>query len=71
MLVVGVPRHGLIGYRLVWWQVIDRERLAEMGLAQLAHAQQIPAARGLIVDREGLILATSLPPSRSSRPRRR
>src|SRR3990172_3024716 len=30
-----------------------------MGLAQLAHAQQIPATRGLILDREGLILATS------------
>jgi cell division protein FtsI/penicillin-binding protein 2 len=60
MLVVTTLVVGLIGYRLVWWQVIDRERLAEMGQAQLAHAQQIPATRGLILDREGLILATSL-----------
>ncbi|HET9497837.1 MAG TPA: penicillin-binding protein 2 [Candidatus Limnocylindria bacterium] len=60
MLVVMVLVAGLIGYRLVWWQVIDRERLANIGLAQLAHVQQIPAARGLILDREGLILATSL-----------
>ena len=60
MLVLASLVAGVIGYRLVWWQVIDRERLAEMGLAQLAHAQQIPAARGLILDREGLILATSM-----------
>ena len=61
MLVAASLVAGLIGYRLVWWQVVDRERLAEMGLAQLAHAQQIPATRGLIVDRSGLILATSTP----------
>jgi cell division protein FtsI/penicillin-binding protein 2 len=60
MLVVASLVASVIGYRLVWWQVIDREHLAEMGLAQLAHAQQIPAARGLILDREGLILATSM-----------
>jgi cell division protein FtsI/penicillin-binding protein 2 len=60
MLVVVVLVAGLIGYRLVWWQVIERERLAAMGMAQLAHAQQIPATRGLILDRDGLILATSL-----------
>jgi stage V sporulation protein D (sporulation-specific penicillin-binding protein) len=60
MLVVASIVAGVIGYRLVWWQVIDRERLADMGLAQLAHAQQIPAARGLILDRVGLILATSI-----------
>lgn len=60
MLVVASIVAGAIGYRLVWWQVIERERLAEMGLAQVAHAQQIPAARGLILDRQGLILATSV-----------
>ena len=53
MLVVVVLVAGLIGYRLVWWQVIERERLAAMGMAQLAHAQQIPATRGLILDRDG------------------
>jgi stage V sporulation protein D (sporulation-specific penicillin-binding protein) len=60
MLVMASLVAVVIGYRLIWWQVIDREHLAEMGLAQLAHAQQIPAARGLILDREGLILATSM-----------
>jgi cell division protein FtsI/penicillin-binding protein 2 len=60
MLVVASAVAGLIGYRLVWWQVIDRDRLAEMGLAQVAHVQQIPAARGLIRDSAGLILATSI-----------
>jgi cell division protein FtsI/penicillin-binding protein 2 len=60
MLVVVTLVAGLIGYRLIWWQVIDRERLAAMGEAQLAHVQQIPATRGLILDRQGLILATSL-----------
>ena len=60
MLVAVTLVAGLIGYRLVWWQVIDRERLAAMGEAQLAHVQQIPATRGLILDREGMILATSL-----------
>jgi cell division protein FtsI/penicillin-binding protein 2 len=60
MLVFVALIAGLIGYRLVWWQVIDRERLAAMGMAQLAHVQQIPATRGLILDRDGMILATSL-----------
>jgi cell division protein FtsI/penicillin-binding protein 2 len=60
LLVVASIVAAAIGYRLVWWQVIERERLAEMGHAQLAHAQQIPAARGLIRDSQGLILATSI-----------
>lgn len=59
MLIVTALVTGLIAYRLVWWQVVDRERLADMGLAQVSHAQQIPATRGLILDRAGLILATS------------
>ena len=59
MLVLASLVAGLIGARLVWWQVIDRDRLADMGYAQLAHAQDIPATRGLILDRAGLILATS------------
>jgi stage V sporulation protein D (sporulation-specific penicillin-binding protein) len=60
MLIVASLIVGLVGYRLVWWQVIDRERLADMGLAQVAHAQQIPATRGAILDRQGHILATSI-----------
>jgi cell division protein FtsI/penicillin-binding protein 2 len=57
MLAVASLVVGLIGYRLVWWQVIDQDGLADAGLAQLVHAQQIPATRGLILDRSGLILA--------------
>jgi cell division protein FtsI/penicillin-binding protein 2 len=59
MLVLASFVASLVGVRLVWWQVIDRERLAEMGYAQLAHAQDIPATRGLILDQAGMILATS------------
>jgi cell division protein FtsI/penicillin-binding protein 2 len=59
MLVLASLVAGLIGARLVWWQVIDRDRLADMGYAQLAHAQDIPATRGLILDQTGMILATS------------
>jgi cell division protein FtsI/penicillin-binding protein 2 len=70
MLVVVVLVAGLIGYRLVWWQVIERERLAAMGMAQLAHAQQIPATRGLILDRDGLSSPPPSPRTRCSRPRR-
>ncbi len=60
MLAVASLVVGLIGYRLVWWQVIDQDHLVDAGLAQLAHVQQIPATRGLILDRSGLILATSV-----------
>ncbi len=60
MLIVASLVVGLIGVRLVQWQVIDQDGLADAGLAQLAHVQQIPATRGLILDRSGLILATSV-----------
>lgn len=49
-----------IGARLVWWQVIDRERLALMALEQLAQEQTLPAERGEITDRNGELLATSV-----------
>ena len=60
MLVAVTLVAGVIGYRLVWWQVIDRQELSDRGLAQLAHVQTIPATRGVIYDSQGLILATSL-----------
>lgn len=50
----------VIGGRLVWWQVIERERLAELALRQLAQVQEIPAERGEIRDRNGALLATSI-----------
>ena len=49
-----------IGARLVWWQVIDRERLAVMALHQLAQEHMLPAERGEITDRNGELLATSI-----------
>ena len=49
-----------VGARLVWWQVVDRERLATMALHQLAQEQTLPAERGEITDRNGDLLATSV-----------
>jgi cell division protein FtsI/penicillin-binding protein 2 len=49
-----------VGARLVWWQLVDRERLATMALEQLAQEQALPAERGEITDRNGELLATSV-----------
>lgn len=49
-----------IGARLVWWQVVDQQRLALMALNQLAQVQTIPAERGEIRDSSGVLLATSV-----------
>ncbi|MGH2401648.1 MAG: peptidoglycan D,D-transpeptidase FtsI family protein [Candidatus Limnocylindria bacterium] len=49
-----------IGARLVWWQVLERDWLAEMALHQLAQEQTLPAERGEITDRNGDLLATSV-----------
>jgi cell division protein FtsI/penicillin-binding protein 2 len=51
---------GVIGGRLVWWQVLEQPRLAAMALHQLAQNQEIPAERGEITDRAGTLLATSI-----------
>ena len=59
MLVVTTLVVGLIGYRLVWWQVVDRERLAEMGAGPgLARAGD-PGGSRPDPRPSGLILATS------------
>jgi stage V sporulation protein D (sporulation-specific penicillin-binding protein) len=50
----------LVGGRLVWWQVAERERLTTMALNQLAQTQEIPAERGEIRDINGVLLATSI-----------
>ena len=60
LLIVVTLAATAIGARLVWWQVIDRERLAEMALHQLAQEQTIPAERGEITDRNGELLVTSV-----------
>jgi cell division protein FtsI/penicillin-binding protein 2 len=59
LIVVAVATTG-IGARLVWWQVVDRERLVRIAMEQLAQHEQIPAERGEIFDRNGALLATSV-----------
>ncbi len=49
-----------IGGRLVWWQVVEQDRLASLALRQLAQVQTIPAERGEIRDAGGVLLATSV-----------
>jgi cell division protein FtsI/penicillin-binding protein 2 len=59
LIVMSIVASG-IGVRLVWWQVIERERLADMALHQLAQHEEIPAERGEILDATGNLLATSV-----------
>lgn len=59
LIVVSIVA-SLIGARLVWWQVLDQQRLALMALDQLAQVQTIPAERGEIRDSSGVLLATSV-----------
>ncbi len=60
LLIVVSMLASAIGARLVWWQVVERERLATMALHQLAQEQTLPAERGEITDRNGELLATSV-----------
>ena len=53
LLVVATIVAGGIGTRLVWWQVVERDRLAAIALHQLAQNEEIPAARGQITDSSG------------------
>ena len=60
LLVVATLVAGGIGTRLVWWQVIEHDRLASIAMHQLAQNEQIPAERGQITDASGVLLATSV-----------
>jgi cell division protein FtsI/penicillin-binding protein 2 len=60
LLIVAAMLATLVGGRLVFWQVIDRERLSAMALNQLAQNEEIPAERGEIRDTNGVLLATSI-----------
>jgi cell division protein FtsI/penicillin-binding protein 2 len=60
LLVVASLVAGGIGARLAWWQIVDRERLADMALNQLAQHEEIPAERGSIIDATGELLATTI-----------
>ena len=60
LLIVVTLLATTIGARLVWWQVLEREWLAELALNQLAEQHSLPAERGEITDRNGELLATSV-----------
>jgi cell division protein FtsI (penicillin-binding protein 3) len=60
LLLVMTVVAGGISTRLVWWHVVERDRLVSMALDQLAQNQQIPARRGEIRDSHGELLATSV-----------
>jgi len=60
LLIVVTLLATAIGGRLIWWHVIDRERLQTLALHQLAQQQTLPAERGEITDRNGELLATSV-----------
>jgi cell division protein FtsI/penicillin-binding protein 2 len=60
LLLVATIVAGGIGTRLAWWQVVERDRLANMALAQLDQTESIPAERGDITDATGELLATTV-----------
>ena len=60
LLIVATLIAGGVGTRLVWWQVVERDRLSGMALQQLARQEEIPAERGEITDANGVLLATSV-----------
>jgi cell division protein FtsI/penicillin-binding protein 2 len=60
LLVITAMVATLVGGRLVFWHVIDRERVAAIALNQLAQNEEIPAERGEIRDVNGVLLATSV-----------
>jgi len=60
LLIITAVLATLVGGRLVFWQVIDRDRVAAIALNQLAQNEEIPAERGEIRDINGVLLATSV-----------
>jgi cell division protein FtsI/penicillin-binding protein 2 len=60
LLIIATLLAATVGGRLVWWQVVDRQRLVAMALDQLAQDEEIPAERGEIRDVNGVLLATSI-----------
>lgn len=60
LLIIVTLLATVVGARLVWWQVVEREWLATAALRQLAQEQTLPAERGEITDRNGELLATSV-----------
>ena len=51
---------GLVG-RAAYVQVIDNAFFKRQGVVRFARTQELPASRGRIVDRNGVVLASSIP----------
>jgi cell division protein FtsI (penicillin-binding protein 3) len=47
--------------RVVWLQVLSNDFLKKQGESRFARTMELPATRGKIVDRNGIVLASSLP----------
>ncbi len=60
LLIITTMLATVVGGRLVWWQIADRDRVAAMALNQLAQNEEIPAERGEIRDVNGVLLASSI-----------
>lgn len=61
LLVAFVVAAGSLGTRLAWWQVVQREGLAELARAQTSLTAEEPSRRGSIYDRSGTVaLATTV-----------
>ncbi len=58
--MVGLAFLGLIG-RAVYIQIIGTDFYQKEGEKRFAHTLEVPASRGRILDRNGLVLATSVP----------
>jgi len=59
VVLVGVGSLVLVG-RAAWIQIIGNDFYLKQGEARYAHTLEVPASRGRIVDRNGLLLATSV-----------
>ncbi|MGZ8563484.1 MAG: peptidoglycan D,D-transpeptidase FtsI family protein [Candidatus Limnocylindria bacterium] len=60
LLIIATMLATMVGGRLVWWQVVEHDRLADRATNQLAQTAEIPATRGEIRDVNGVLLATSI-----------
>jgi cell division protein FtsI (penicillin-binding protein 3) len=60
VVLVGLAFLLLLG-RAVWVQIIGTDFYQKQGEKRYAHTLELPASRGRIVDRNGLVLATSVP----------
>ena len=60
LAMLGVAFVGLAG-RAVYVQVIDNDFFQKQGEARFARTIELPPSRGRVLDRNGLILASSVP----------